>query len=951
VVARPLGGAIGLLLNFVSLPVFGGTAIIFGGWCVLLVVLCFGPGPGVLAALLAYSCTLWTWGHPWGLLVFVLEAGLVGWAVRHRGWSPAAAIAGYWLLVGGPLAAATIVGVHQVPFPGNWAIVLKYPTNSFLMTMIALPILQLRSFRQWVGLPLDHQRGKPLLLVLSQRYGNVIALSILALSLVVGRRFDQQLRELRREEIVSHTRELALELESYLSSNQRALEVLADTLRHTPVDDARALDSVVENLRRHYPGFLTALVADETGQIIAASPAVNAEGVTMARNGFFVKDRDYFQQPMATGQPYVSQVFRGRGFGHDLIVAMSVAVLGEDGRPRLVLEGSLDVGKLADKDSADTRLTKRALLITDEAGRVVAGREQFAVDEAGVLKAEPFPLSSRRSDDAPDFTFDMENAGRLERFIAASHVVPHYGWRLYLAEPVWATQKIIARYYVATAVWSVVTMALALLMSRAISREITRPLNKLVQAVHDLAANKAIAVAAPIPPISRELSLIDDELRSATRTLSESNRQLASAIDQRDQSHAELQNLLVHLEDKVRQRTLQLEEARLHAESANAAKSEFLASMSHELRTPLNVILGMSDLIEEGGLGPLTPRQLESVRHIRESGQHLLALITDILDLSKVEAGMLELNVSSTNVHDVCEASMRFVRESARRKELSLETHYEFSAENMMADARRLKQILVNLLSNAVKFTPEGGKIGLIVRQTETPPGMEFTVWDTGIGIAETDREKLFKPFQQIDSSLSRQYAGTGLGLALVRRMTELHGGSVALESAPGRGSRFTVRLPLITEHADPAVTQGIVIARKISRSPFTRPLRVLIAEDNEANHELYAGYLKPRGHTIIAVGNGKEAIAHALTDAPDIVLMDIHMPVMDGLEAMQRLRADPRTAHLPIIAVTALAMSGDQAKCLAAGANAYVTKPVNLRELGRLMTELSRPEPSGPPT
>lgn len=938
-----VAGAVGFVVNGWGVAVFGGAELVFGGVGVLLTAYCFGPVPAMLAAALAYSRTMLTWGHPWGMLCFIFEAGVVGWLTHGRRWDPLKAAAVYWLLIGGPLAVLTIVGIQQIPFPSNWAIIFKYPTNSFLITMSTLPVFHLRRFREWARLPVDYERGKPLQAVLSQRFGNIIALSILVLSLFVGRLAELRLTELRRAELIDHTHELSVELGNYLASNQRALETLAANLFHTQPDDAQTLDLVVTNLRKNYPGFLTALVADRDGEIIAASPQFNAAGVAMARNNFLVADREYFRHPMTTGKPFVSSVFRGRGFGSDLIVAMSAPVLRPDGSVAMVLEGSLDVGELTRILARVGSLGERAMLIVDATGRVVAGCGQFDVGKLGVLRADPFLLAENRIAGQADFTFDIDNRGRSEEFLAAGYQLPDYGWQLFLAEPMWATQKIIARYYIANAVWAIATIALALMLSRATAQDITRPLKRLVGAVRKLANNEPAELTYPHPPVAQELTEIETELRWATHTLSESNHQLAGAIAQRERAHAELENLLVHLDEKVRHRTAQLDEARRHAESANAAKSEFLASMSHELRTPLNVILGMSELIEDKSLGALNDRQLESVRHIRESGQHLLALITDILDLSKVEAGMLELHLGATDIHEVCEASMRFVRESARRKGLHLETDYSFSTESMLVDNRRVKQILVNLLSNAVKFTPAGGKVGLSVRELTDPvPAIEFTVWDTGIGIADKDRDKLFKPFQQIDSSLSRQYAGTGLGLALVLRMTELHGGTVALESAPGEGSRFRITLPLRAEENQSDSNSGFLTVKRPSSAPFTKSQRILIAEDNDANFQVYVGYLQPLGHQLNRAMNGAEAIELTHSWRPDLVLMDIHMPVMDGLEAMRRLRADPRTVRLPIIAVTALAMAGDRAKCLAAGANAYVTKPVNLNELGRIIVEFS---------
>jgi CheY-like chemotaxis protein len=351
----------------------------------------------------------------------------------------------------------------------------------------------------------------------------------------------------------------------------------------------------------------------------------------------------------------------------------------------------------------------------------------------------------------------------------------------------------------------------------------------------------------------------------------------------------------------------------------------------------------MSELIGDLSLGPLNERQAEGMHNINESGRHLLDLINDILDLSKIEAGMLELHFESMDVASFCQSSVRFILETARRKELTVQTNLHHHTPCVLADERRLKQVLVNLLANAVKFTPAGGRVGLDVHEADGQ--LRFEVWDTGIGIDAKDFDRLFQPFQQIDSSLSRQYAGTGLGLALVRRMTQLHGGSVTLQSETGRGSRFIISIPLVPADTDEPEDEGSASALPVIASQT----RILLAEDNEANHAVYRAFFAQRGCELLLARNGREAVDLTIQHQPDLVLMDIQMPVMDGLEAIRLLRGDARTEQLPIIAITALAMPGDRVRCLEAGANAYLTKPINMRELARLIARYTTPTPAEP--
>jgi CheY-like chemotaxis protein len=321
---------------------------------------------------------------------------------------------------------------------------------------------------------------------------------------------------------------------------------------------------------------------------------------------------------------------------------------------------------------------------------------------------------------------------------------------------------------------------------------------------------------------------------------------------------------------------------------------------------------------------------------------------------------------------------LRFVKQSAQEKGLKVFSTFDGSVTTLQADERRLKQVLVNLLSNAVKFTPEGGSIGLEFVGDEEQQAVHFTVWDTGIGISEEQMPKLFQPFVQLDSKLSRRYSGTGLGLALVRRMVEMHGGSVSLESEVGQGSRFTASFPWTSDndwqldnqlHKEqettaqtiqsplPAIHQAGAIEdsklqtpnQSIHKVPAVNPAqsdapvsgrhavgraKVLLAEDNEANINTLSDYLVNKGYRVKVARNGAEAISRAREERPDVILMDIQMPEMDGLEATRCIRADVELATIPIIALTALAMPGDRERCLATGVNEYMSKPVSLKGL-----------------
>lgn len=532
---------------------------------------------------------------------------------------------------------------------------------------------------------------------------------------------------------------------------------------------------------------------------------------------------------------------------------------------------------------------------------------------------------------------------------------------------------------------------------------------------------------------------------------------------------------------KERERALQQtsdELGRLNRRLQESAKlkDEFLASMSHELRTPLTAVLGISESLVLGTYGPVNERQTESLKAVYECGRHLLTLINDVLDLSKIEAGQMELFRSTVPLEPLCREAIDLVRETTPQKH-----RYRFSLEplgvQVNADPTRLKQMLVNLLSNAAKFTPEGGAIGLEASADPAEGVLRLSVWDEGIGIEAKEIPRLFEPFVQLDSGLAREHTGTGLGLPLVQRMAEAHGGSILVESEPGRGSKFTVVLPwqpkpagrhserttllrrrlgLVSvansDHRDTvaevlrslgfdihfaepgnallrcaeALDPSLIIVdtgeaaldrqtertlRTLARdsSPLERaiifmspscslpasltsegcnPIRhlsdygtlrsivadivgirpaepltlspcpalasptppsgeprakVLLVDDNPTNLMFISAHLDSAGYHVQTITNGPEAIESCRLSPPDAVLMDIQMPKMDGLEAIRLIRAlpDPVAAGVPIIALTALAMPGDRERCIDCGANEYMSKPVSLQSLTKLLGRL----------
>ena len=443
---------------------------------------------------------------------------------------------------------------------------------------------------------------------------------------------------------------------------------------------------------------------------------------------------------------------------------------------------------------------------------------------------------------------------------------------------------------------------------------------------------------------------LEHRVAERTEQLAAANSRMSVEITERRRIETELERERASLAVQVDERTRSLSDANRQLGKAAKHKDEFLASMSHELRTPLNAVLGLSEAMIDEVYGPVTERQRHSLTNISESGRHLLSLINDILDLSKIEAGKMKLEPGLVEIQPLVETSIRFVKEAAQKKKIRIRHELAPDVETLVADERRMKQMLINLLSNAVKFTPESGSICVATRLAGDGNSVEFSVADTGIGIAPEDLAKLFQSFVQVDSSLSREYSGTGLGLALVRKMAEMHGGTVGVASTPGEGSRFSFTLPLdptwLANDEDvstPATVPTHIVRRNGSGNTPPAPgarraLQVLIAEDNEMNVLTIRDYLIKNGFTLTVAPNGAEALRLAREIRPDIILMDVQMPVMDGVEATRKIRSDRDLSRIPVIMLTALAMAGDRERCLDAGADEYVAKPFSLRGLVETM-------------
>jgi PAS domain S-box-containing protein len=407
---------------------------------------------------------------------------------------------------------------------------------------------------------------------------------------------------------------------------------------------------------------------------------------------------------------------------------------------------------------------------------------------------------------------------------------------------------------------------------------------------------------------------------------------------------------LKRFEDTLKQKNIELEDA-------SRMKSEFLANMSHELRTPLNAIIGFSEVLRDGLMGEMSDQQRSFIGDIFSSGKHLLSLINDILDLSKVEAGKMTLDLEPVAISSLCANSLSIIREKAATRHIRLTMEAADDLGSMLADPRKVKQVLYNLLSNAVKFTVDGGEVtlraervsrdqvgqlsgawmsrNLALAESAFTDFLKISVTDSGIGISPDGMQHLFRPFSQIDSGLARKFEGTGLGLAMVKLLAELHGGAVAVESAVGEGSRFTVWLPLRqAEHESPAARAMTPVVRQESAGGRT----ALVIEDDEKSAELIRVQLEAEGFSVLHASTAEDALKLVVQHPLALITLDIMLPNMDGWEFLSRLKQVPDLGRIPVVIISIVA---DRNKGFALGAAAVMQKPISRQELYESLVDL----------
>lgn len=519
-----------------------------------------------------------------------------------------------------------------------------------------------------------------------------------------------------------------------------------------------------------------------------------------------------------------------------------------------------------------------------------------------------------------------------------------------------------ADYLMIAIVATLLAMGIAYLLMRPLNKVVTQPVLAIADVAREVVETGDYSRRAPgtsndeVAELAASFNKMLSVIETRTRELETSNSEIARESEQRSKAQQEVMRLNEELEQRVHERTMQLEQANSElamameeAKSANQAKSAFLSSMSHELRTPLNAILGFAQILTSEKLPSTLAQKREFANHILKSGRHLLTLINEILDLAKIESGAVALSLEPVALYEILQECESMVAPLAGNRGIRL-LFPEGCPAHVTADRTRLKQILLNLLSNAIKYNRDAGAV--VVDCSPSGPGLvRLSVQDTGMGLKPEQVKQLFQPFNRLGQESGAE-EGTGIGLVVTKRLVELMGGTIGVTSSQGVGSMFWIELET-TEPTPSRIDPTAERAPQQQRHADGEPATILYVEDNPANLKLVEEIISFRPDLrLLSAPDGHLGIELARAHQPDIILMDINLPGLNGIDAVKLLHTDPRTAHIPVIALTANAMPRDVEKGLAAGFFRYLIKPINIDEfteaINSTMSFLARREEEG---
>ena len=757
-------------VNFFGIALFDDNQIVLGNAFAIALTIIYGLRIGLPVAFICSLVTLYHWQHAFGIVPFVVEVIAVAIAMRRE---KSVLLFGvlYWLTLGWMLVALLYGGFGDYSSVMLYGIMLKYVLNGMFNVLLGFALFHaLRSIKAEPHI--SFRTNMPQMLV---NTGLFIVLFVASVVIYFWlRAVTVELYSQTEKQTKVVTELIADRTEAHFAQHLIALGAASKQLSADPAETE--LQRSISAVHALYPEFITLLVTNDRGDIIATSPA----GV-LEQQALNVADRDYFYTVKENQQPFISNAFRGRGFGNDPIVAVSVPYYYQQ-RFAGIIEGSLDLTLLAGFDGYSAE-QQHYYIITDSTNQVVYASPQFGFDFLD-------DLSSSRLLHSANNSMMMNLSNGLQDFIMARQTIPSKGWQVITAGSMADYEKQLSKYLFGSMLLLVVLASLSSWAIHRLTAKLTTPITELAKKLQQrddpsslsaLTATGTSRYIEELTVLQQSFGLFASRLRETLADLRRSNS-VNSELNMRLQQANEL------LEERVQQRTEQLEIALHSASAANNAKSQFLANISHEVRTPLHGVLGLTELLLHD---PKAEPFFDKLKLIEQSGQHLLNIVDDILDFAKIESGKLPLKPTDTDIIALISQLLTSYQNRLKSADLSYQLETTNVPEVLLVDQTRLRQIVDNLLSNAAKFSGSGGVITIHISYTQ--PLLSIAVSDTGIGIAPERIEAIFAPFEQADSSTTKTYGGTGLGLTISRQLARLMGGELSCVSRLGDGACFTL--------------------------------------------------------------------------------------------------------------------------------------------------------------